>query len=110
LWDRKSLLQIFDFDYIWEVYKPAVQRKWGYYVLPVFYGDRFVARVDSRLEKGTWTISRWWWESDITPDAELLDALRTAAEGFLHYLRADGVCIGEDVDTLVKQTILPDVV
>ena len=110
LWDRKSLLQIFDFDYIWEVYKPAVQRKWGYYVLPVFYGDRFVARVDSRLENGTWTISRWWWESDITPDAELLDALRTAAEGFLHYLRADGVCIGEDVDTLVKQTILPDVV
>ena len=60
LWDRKSLLQIFDFDYIWEVYKPAVQRKWGYYVLPVFYGDRFVARVDSRLENGTWTISRWW--------------------------------------------------
>jgi hypothetical protein len=105
LWDRKSLLHIFDFDYIWEVYKPAKQRKWGYYVLPVFYGDRFVARVDSRLEKGTWTISRWWWESDITPDAELLDALRTAAEGFLHYLRADGVCIGEDVDTLVKQTI-----
>jgi hypothetical protein len=34
LWDRKSLLQIFDFDYIWEAYKPAEQRKWGYYVLP----------------------------------------------------------------------------
>ncbi|HEX6107774.1 MAG TPA: crosslink repair DNA glycosylase YcaQ family protein, partial [Ktedonobacteraceae bacterium] len=105
LWDRKSLQQIFDFDYIWEVYKPAEQRKWGYYVLPVFYGDRFVARVDSRLEKGTWTISRWWWESDITPDVYLLDALRTAAEGFLHYLRADGMCIGEDVDTLVKQAL-----
>jgi uncharacterized protein YcaQ len=30
LWDRKSVLKIFDFDYIWEVYKPAEQRKWGY--------------------------------------------------------------------------------
>jgi len=103
LWDRKSLLQIFDFDYIWEVYKPAEQRKWGYYVLPVFYGDRFVARVDSRLDKGIWTISRWWWEPDITPDADLLAALRIAIEDFLRYLRADGVCIGEDVDLLVKQ-------
>ncbi len=106
LWDRKTLLQIFDFDYIWEVYKPAEQRKWGYYVLPVFYGDRFVARVDSRLEKGTWTISRWWWEPDITLDVDLLDALRTAVKNFLHYLRADGVCIGENVDTLVKQSII----
>jgi len=110
LWDRKSLLQIFDFDYIWEVYKPAEQRKWGYYVLPVFYGDHFVARMDSRLEKGTWTISRWWWESNITPDADLMDALLTAVENFLHYLCADGVCIGENVDGFVKQSILPCVV
>jgi hypothetical protein len=110
LWDRKSLLKIFDFDYIWEVYKPAEQRKWGYYVLPVFYGDRFVARVDSRLDKSIWTISRWWWEPDITPDIDLLHALHTAVEDFLHYLRADGVRIGEDVDGFVKQAILPGVV
>jgi uncharacterized protein len=103
LWDRKSLMQIFGFDYIWEVYKPAEQRKWGYYVLPVFYGDRFIARVDSRLDKGIWTITRWWWESDIIPDADLLAALRTAIEDFLHYLLADGVYIGEDVDALIKQ-------
>ena len=103
LWDRKTLLQIFDFDYIWEVYKPAEQRKWGYYILPVFYGDRFVARVDSRLEKDTWTISRWWWEPDIIPDADLLGALGIAIENFLHYLRADRVCYGENVDELVKQ-------
>jgi uncharacterized protein len=103
LWDRKSLLQIFEFDYVWEVYKPAEQRKWGYYILPVFYGDRFVARVDSRLENGTWTISRWWWEPDIIFNADLLDALGKAIENFLHYLRADRVCYGENVDALVKQ-------
>ena len=106
LWDRKSLLQIFDFDYVWEVYKPAEQRKWGYYVLPVFYGDRFVARVDSRLEVDTWTISRWWWEPDILPNAELLDALGKAIQNFLHYLRAEKVSFGENVDALVKQATL----
>jgi uncharacterized protein YcaQ len=103
LWDRKSLLQIFDFDYIWEVYKPAEQRKWGYYVLPVFYGDRFVARVDSRLERDTWTISRWWWEPDIMPNADLLHALGQAIQNFLNYLHADRVSFGEDVDAFVKQ-------
>jgi uncharacterized protein YcaQ len=106
LWDRKSLLQIFDFDYVWEVYKPAEQRKWGYYILPVFYGDRFIARVDSRLEKDTWTISRWWWEPDIMPNADLLDALGNAIQNFLHYLGADQVSFGENVDALVKQSTL----
>ena len=105
LWDRKSLLQIFDFNYIWEVYKPAEQRKWGYYVLPIFYNDRFVARVDSRLEKGIWMISHWWWESEIIPNADLLVALRKAVENFLHYLRADEVCVEKDVNAFVKQTI-----
>ena len=105
LWDRKSLFQIFNFDYVWEVYKPVEQRKWGYYVLPVFYGDRFVARVDSRLEKGVWTISRWWWEPDVLPGAELLEALRAAVDRFLHYLRAGEVRVGEEVDNLVQQAI-----
>ena len=99
MWDRKSLLQIFDFDYIWEVYKPAEQRKWGYYILPVFYGDRFVARVDSRLENGTWTISRWWWEPDFIPNADLLDVVENAIQHFLHYLRADRVCYAANVQT-----------
>lgn len=91
LWDRKSILHIFDFDYIWEVYKPATQRRWGYYVLPVFYKDRFVARVDSRLEKGVWQITNWWWEPDVTPDSEMLAALREATQRFLHYMRAHSI-------------------
>lgn len=91
LWDRKAVLHIFDFDYVWEVYKPAEQRRWGYYVLPVFYGDRFVARLDSRLEKGIWTITNWWWESDVMPDADLLEALRVAINAFARYLGASDV-------------------
>jgi uncharacterized protein YcaQ len=106
LWDRKTLRYIFDFDYVWEVYKPEKLRRWGYYVLPVFYGDRFVARVDSRLEKGVWTIARWWWEDDVAPDAGMLDALRVAVERFMYYLRADGVIVGEGVDERVREAIV----
>ena len=106
LWDRKTLRYIFDFDYVWEVYKPEKLRRWGYYVLPVFYGDRFVARVDSRLEKGVWTIARWWWEDDVAPDADMLDALCVALERFMYYLRADGVIVGEGADERVREAVV----
>lgn len=106
LWDRKAIQHIFAFDYTWEVYKPAEQRRWGYYVLPVFYGDRFVARLDSRLEKGVWTISRWWWEPDITPNADVLDALSIATAQFLRYLRAEAIRLDESIDQAVQQSML----
>jgi len=106
LWDRKTLRYIFEFDYVWEVYKPEKLRRWGYYVLPVFYSDRFVARVDSRLEKGIWTIARWWWEADVIPDAEMLDALRDMVERFMYYLHADGIVVGEGVDERVREAVV----
>jgi uncharacterized protein YcaQ len=105
LWDRKAIQHIFSFDYTWEVYKPAAQRRWGYYVLPVFYGNRFVARLDSRLENGVWTITRWWWEDDIHPDTAMLDALHSATTNFLHYLRASAVHLDADIDTRTQAAI-----
>ena len=40
MWDLNLVEKLFDFQYAWEVYKPAVKRDYGYYVLPVLYGDR----------------------------------------------------------------------
>ena len=71
----------------------------------MFYGDHFVARVDMRLEKNILTISRWWWEPDITPDAEMLDALRTAVVQFLQYLHASDICVQEAVDGVVRNAL-----
>ncbi len=105
LWDRRAVTALFDFEYVWEVYKPPAQRRWGYYVLPVFYGDRFVARLDSRLERGVWTISRWWWQPDVTPTPDLLDALRCAAEAFARYLRAHSVRPDAAIDPTARQTL-----
>lgn len=98
LWDRKALQQIFSFDYLWEVYKPPAQRRWGYYVLPVFYKDRFVARLDSRLSGKTWTIMKWWWEENCRPDADLYDAIKQALLRFQQYLGAHDIHLAEPID------------
>ena len=48
--DRKRLSEIFEFDYILEMYKPAAARMWGYYALPILYGDRLVGKLDARAD------------------------------------------------------------
>ncbi len=50
---RGRAKQLFEFDYIWEVYKPLHLRKWGYYTMPMLYGDRLVGRIEPTLDKKT---------------------------------------------------------
>ena len=50
-WDREFLRTCFGFDYIWEVYVPAAKRRWGYYVLPILFGDRLVGRIEPRIDR-----------------------------------------------------------
>ncbi len=84
VWDRKLLASLYGFDYIWEVYVPAAKRRWGYYVLPLLYGDRLVGRVEPRIERRTRTlrILDVWWEDGFDPMAEpaFVDALAEAIE------------------------------
>ncbi len=56
VWARNALLRLWDFEYAWEVYKPVAKRRWGYYVLPILYRDRFVARFDGRFDRATKTL------------------------------------------------------
>jgi len=93
LWDRKTLSRIFDFDYRWEVYTPKKKRKYGYYVLPVLYGDNLCARIDPEFDKKTriFTVRNWWWEDGVKPDQEMKAALQRCLEDFLVYLDADGI-------------------
>jgi hypothetical protein len=99
LWDRKTIQRLFDFNYMWEVYKPEKQRQYGYYVLPVLYGDRFVGRFDPSYDKktGTLTINDWWWEEGIQVDEDTAKALKRAMKDFLSYLEADEMDFPKDL-------------
>ena len=48
--DRKRMGELFEFDYVLEMYKPAAARRWGYYALPILYGDRLVGKLDARAD------------------------------------------------------------
>ena len=71
-WDRDLLRRLFDFDYVWEVYVPEAKRRWGYYVLPILYGDRLVGRIEPRLDRKSKTlrIVGLWWEPGFDPMAD----------------------------------------
>lgn len=82
---------LFDFDYVWEVYKPAKLRKFGYYTLPVLWGDRLVARFDSKLDRSTSTlvINGLWLEDDaLARDAAFASALALGTARFRRFLDA----------------------
>ncbi|HWJ84851.1 MAG TPA: crosslink repair DNA glycosylase YcaQ family protein, partial [Cellulomonas sp.] len=48
--DRKRMGELFEFEYVLEMYKPEAQRRWGYYALPILSGDRLVGKVDARAD------------------------------------------------------------
>lgn len=49
LWNRRMISEIFDFNYSWEVYKIPERRIYGYYVMPILHGTRFIGRLDPKL-------------------------------------------------------------
>jgi uncharacterized protein YcaQ len=82
---------LFGFDYVWEVYKPEGQRKFGYYTLPVLWGDRLVARFDSRLDRmaGTFAILGFWLEDKVLgKDEAFAEALARGFTRFVMFLGA----------------------
>lgn len=91
VWDRELLRQLFGFDYVWEVYVPEARRRWGYYVLPILFGDRLVGRIEPRIERsqGEVRILGLWWEEGIDPRREegLVEAMREALAAYLRFAR-----------------------
>jgi uncharacterized protein YcaQ len=83
---------VFGFDYVWEVYKPEHQRKFGYYTLPILWGDRLVGRFDSKLDRttNTFIILGFWLEDEtLGSDEAFAEALARGFARFVTFLGAN---------------------
>lgn len=77
LWDRKLIKALFHFDYKWEIYTPIEQRKYGYYVLPLLYGDSFIGRVEAVRDskEKTLVVKNIWYEAGVKQTKKLQNAI-----------------------------------
>ncbi|MEO6578690.1 MAG: crosslink repair DNA glycosylase YcaQ family protein [Candidatus Limnocylindria bacterium] len=95
LWDRRLLRELWDFEYLWEVYVPEKKRRWGYYVLPILFGNRMVGRIEPRLERKTKTlrIIGVWFEAGFEPMEEpgFLGAFAAAVQAYRDFVGAGKV-------------------
>ncbi len=84
LWDRNLLAALWDFRYSWEIYTPAEKRKYGYYVLPMLYGDRFTGRIEMAADavRDTLTVRNVWYESGVRKTKALQAALDRSVQRF----------------------------
>jgi uncharacterized protein YcaQ len=82
LWDRPFARRAFGFDHLIEVYKPAPQRQFGYYVLPFLWRDRIVGRADLKSERGdgALVVKTLHLEKGVRRSAALDDALERALD------------------------------
>ena len=92
VWDRGLLGSLFGFDYVWELFVPPAKRRWGWYVLPILFGDRLVGRIEPRIDRneGVVRVLNLWWEDSFDPRrAEgFVDAMRAALRAYLRFASA----------------------
>ena len=93
VWDRGFLGSLFGFDYVWELFVPPAKRRWGWYVLPILFRDRFVGRIEPRIDRtaGRVQVLGLWWEHgfDARRTDGFVDAMRAALRAYLRFADAD---------------------
>ncbi|MFX1513446.1 MAG: DNA glycosylase AlkZ-like family protein, partial [Promethearchaeota archaeon] len=93
IWDRKLTQAIFQFDYVWEVYKPPKKRIRGYYCLPVLFQDTFLGQIDPKFDRksGTLIIYKGYWEEGASISEEIRERIIQALELFCQFLGAESL-------------------
>jgi hypothetical protein len=85
--DRARAQEIFGFEYQLEMYKPAAKRRWGYFALPVLYGDRLVGKLDAKADRkaGVLTVNALHEDEPFTLEVkDAVDAEITALAAWLN--------------------------
>ena len=82
LWDRKLIEAVWGYRYSWEIYTPVVKRKYGYYVLPVLWGDRLIGRIEPKADRKakTLTVQNVWLEPGVRRTKKLSGQIDRAVQ------------------------------
>ncbi|MBA3873715.1 MAG: winged helix-turn-helix domain-containing protein, partial [Anaerolineae bacterium] len=104
---RGRAQKLFDFEYLWEVYKPLEKRRWGYYTMPILYGDQLVARFDPKLERATNTliIKGFWLETNTIVDQPFAAALKSGLQRFMAFVGATKLELQGNIPSEIAATL-----
>jgi len=95
LWDTALLSSLFAFEYVWEGFFARSKRRWGYYVLPLLFGDRFVGRIEPRIDRDRACVEVLdvWWENGFEPRRAdcFVETMRDALRAYLRFAGADRI-------------------
>lgn len=102
---RKRLSSIFDFDYLIECYVPEKKRIFGYYVLPILWGERFVGRLDPKVDRKTsiFHIRNLWLEEGFVPDDAFYHAFSKKVQQFAAFCGCEHVMIDKTTPASLKR-------
>jgi uncharacterized protein len=89
IYDRKRMTEIFEFDYQLEMYKPAARRRWGYFALPILYGDRLVGKLDATADRKAGVLRVDAIHEDIAFSKTMVDAIDHEIRDLAHWLGLD---------------------
>jgi uncharacterized protein YcaQ len=91
VYDRERTLELFDFEYTLEMYKPAAKRRWGYFALPVLHGDRLVGKVDGTADRKASVLRVNAIHEDVRFTRTISRAVQDELEELASWLGLDGV-------------------
>ncbi|MBQ5960819.1 MAG: YcaQ family DNA glycosylase [Firmicutes bacterium] len=96
LWDKALIAALWDFHYSWEIYTPADKRKYGYYTLPVLWGERFIGRIEAAADHTSkiLRVKNIWFEPDIRLTKELRAAI---SRTLMRFAKFNGCTAIEDL-------------
>ncbi|MCP4580309.1 MAG: winged helix-turn-helix domain-containing protein [candidate division Zixibacteria bacterium] len=112
---RDRTLKLFDFDYAIECYTPAAKRKFGYFVLPILYGDIFAGRLDPKADRKNkiLIIRNLVFEPEFNPDDCFLQTFAVCLVDFMKFNNCESITfekakpakIMRELDKATKQLI-----
>ncbi|MFB5661170.1 DNA glycosylase AlkZ-like family protein [Alteribacillus sp. HJP-4] len=108
LWRRPRLKDIFNFEYTWEIYMPASKRIYGYYAMPILFGDSLIGRMNPKLlkQEKTLVVKLLQIEEHVTIDQTLINETAASLLSFAKFHHADRIVIEQTEPDFLLQEIV----